>query len=145
MTDFRSQSDLSCAPRKIQTPTLVPIPDESFSSDALNDHKAFTFNAETGFLALPFYSWNNYDTGIYTYDVQESGITLGPILHLNEENNDYEGQAKRSVYIGDNLFGVSRCRITSGLIDDPSPVISTVPLFTTGSCDDFDNYYYGWD
>jgi hypothetical protein len=129
-------------------PTLVTrlnFPDSSFTSEALGDHKAFTFNDETGFLALPFFSWNNYDTGIYTYDVQETSIAKGPTLYLNEESGYNEDTARRSLYIGDNLYGVSRCRITSGLIDDPSPAIATLPLFTVGSCDDFDNYYYGWD
>ncbi len=129
-------------------PTLVTrllFPNDGYSSVATSSHKALTFNPETGFLALPYYTYNSYDTGIYTYDVQETGIEQVGQLQLNGGNGVDEGQALRSVYIDENLYGISRCRITSGWLDDPSPAIDTLSLSTIGSCDDNGNQWYGED
>ncbi len=129
-------------------PTLVTrllFPDEQYESAGTSNHKAFTFNAETGFLALPFLNYDNHDTGIFTYDVQETGITKLGTLHLNAGIEDKEGTALRSIYIDDTLYGLSRCRITSGHISDPDPAITTLPLFNKGSCDDYGNQNYGED
>ncbi|MCP4602863.1 MAG: hypothetical protein GY847_20495 [Proteobacteria bacterium] len=125
--------------------TRLLFPNTSYSSAAAYEHKALTFNPKTGFLALPYHNQENNDTGIYTYDVQETGITQLTALHLNEGRDDNEGGASRSIYIGDYLYGISRCRITSGPIDDPSPAIATLPLSTIGSCDDYGNEYYRWN
>ncbi|MCP4676174.1 MAG: hypothetical protein GY854_11835 [Deltaproteobacteria bacterium] len=125
--------------------TRLLFPDDRYSSAGTSNHKAFTFNSETGFLALPFINNDNHDTGIFTYDVQDTGITQLGTLHLNAGIEMDEGAALRSVYIDDTLYGLSRCRITSGYLTDPEPAITTLPLFNKGSCDDYGNQNYGSD
>jgi hypothetical protein len=129
-------------------PTLVTrlmFPDDGYSSAGTSSHKAFTFNSETGFLALPFLNYDTHNTGIFTYDVDETGIIQLGTLHLNAGVEMDEGSALRSVYIDDTLYGLSRCRITSGYVDDPDPALATLPLFNKGSCDDYGNQNYGED
>ena len=128
------------------SPTLVSrlfFPDWEYSSAAVYEHKAFTFNSESGMLALPFYEYQDNDTGIFLYDVQESGVTLTSTLQLNGGSSFYEGAARRSAYIGDYIYGISRCRITSGTLSDPSIAADTIELFNVGSCDDYNDWYWG--
>ncbi len=127
-------------------PTMVSrllFPDWEFSSAAVYEHKAFTFNSESGMLALPFYEYQDNDTGIFIYDVQESGVTLTSTLQLNGGSSFHEGAARRSAYIGDYIYGISRCRITSGALSDPSIAADTIELFNVGSCDDYNDWYWG--
>ncbi len=127
-------------------PTLVSrlfFPDWEYSSAAVYEHKAFTFNSESGMLALPYYEYEDNGTGLFLYDVQVSGVTLTSTLQLNGGSDFYEGAARRSAYIGDYIYGVSRCRITSGNLSDPSVATDTIELFNVGSCDDYNDWYWG--
>jgi uncharacterized secreted protein with C-terminal beta-propeller domain len=128
------------------SPTLVShlfFPDWEYSSAAVYEHKAFTFNSESGMLALPYYEHQDNDTGIFLFDVQESGVALTSTLQLNGGSSYYEGAARRSAYIGDYIYGISRCRITSGTLSDPSVALDTIELFNLGSCDDYNDWYWG--
>ena len=70
----------------------------------------------------------------------------------NDPQNWDEGQAQRSAYIGDVLYGISRCRITSADIDDPSVSLDTIKLYTGDWCDQYGSgngtgidWEEGWD
>lgn len=129
-------------------PTLVSRLFLDGDSEAVNDHRAFTFNEETGFLALPYWGYGNMDnwiSGVRTYRVSADGIVEGGMLQMQNEQIYDEGAVRRSLYIGDYLYGLSRCRVTSGLLDDPSPIASTLELFTAGSCDDYGYWDVIWE
>jgi hypothetical protein len=126
-------------------PTLVErlyFPDGSEYSAAVDDHKAFTFKAETGMLALPYTGWDG-NTGVYIYDVDETGIDHTGTLAVADIEESV-GHVVRSAYIGDAIFGISRCRVASAALADPSVIIDTVELYTSSTCDDY-GWNGGWD
>ncbi|MBN2803372.1 MAG: beta-propeller domain-containing protein [Deltaproteobacteria bacterium] len=118
---------------------------DAYYSSALYDHKAFTFNSKTGYLALPYTGWMNsyYDTGIKTFNLTESKITENASLKFySDETGNTETEAMRSLYIGDYMYGVSKCRIVSATIADPASVVQSLPLFNSASCVESNYYYY---
>ncbi len=122
-------------------PTLVerqPLVGEGYESTALYEHKAFTFNPETGELLLPFYDWSNA-TGVLRYLVTEEDIDLQGTLRMGGDIS-VEGPARRAMYNGDAIIGVSACRLTSAMRSDPSEVISSIPIWDD-ACE-FPNWYY---
>ena len=122
-------------------PTLVerqPLVGESYESTALYEHKAFTFNPETGELMLPFYDWDNA-TGVLRYVITEEEIDLQGTLHMGGDIS-VEGPARRAMYNGDAIIGVSACRLTSAVRTDPSEIISSIPIWDD-ACE-FPYWYY---
>ncbi|MCP4599643.1 MAG: hypothetical protein GY847_03735 [Proteobacteria bacterium] len=119
---------------------------EGLESVALDDHKAITFDASRELLALPFHGWmwneyrDRYDTGILLYNVSSQGFEQAGELSLLDitadeyfENN--EGAAQRSVFIDNTLYGISRCRITSADLDNPSQMLHTLILYAGSHCE----------
>ena len=122
-------------------PVLVerqPLPGENYESVALYEHKAFTFNSETGELFLPFYDWDA-STGVLEYRVTEAGIDLAGILKMGGDVS-LEGPARRAMYNGDAVIGVSACRLTSARLSSPSEIISSIPIWDD-ACE-FPSWYY---
>ncbi|MDJ0763214.1 MAG: beta-propeller domain-containing protein [Myxococcota bacterium] len=123
-------------------PTLVErqqLPFYSYETTALYEHKAFTFNPETGELLLPFYDWEGEDTGVLIYDISEANIGLRGTLAMGG-TPEGEGPARRAMYNGPNVVGVSACRITSAPLVDPTQVISTLAIYED-ACD-FPGWWY---
>jgi uncharacterized secreted protein with C-terminal beta-propeller domain len=122
-------------------PTLVER--EQLDSDqetaALYEHKAFTFNSETGELLLPYYDWNNR-TGVLLYNITESAISLSGALTMSSDVS-IEGPTRRAMYNREALIGVSVCRITSAELEDPSQVISSISIYDD-VCEIPGWYYY---
>jgi uncharacterized secreted protein with C-terminal beta-propeller domain len=129
-------------------PTLVErlyFPNGSEYSAAVDDHKAFTYNSETGLLVLPYTGWDG-NTGLYLYDVATDGIDHSGTLAVADVGGSV-GHVVRSAYIGEAIFGISRCRVVSAALDFPSEVIDSVDLYTTSSCDDYGfggDDWWGW-
>jgi hypothetical protein len=123
-------------------------------STALDDHKAFLLDAKRDLVLLPFSGWTwdewseSYMTGIMLYDVSASGFAdAGRLNLMDEQDGDYwsEGPARRSAYIGDTLYGISRCRITSASVDEPGTPLGTVALYEGSYCDEWGSSGDGWD
>ncbi len=122
------------------------------NSVALDEHKAVTFDDSRDLLALPYHGWvwdeyqEEYDTGIMLYNVSANGFeSAGDLSIRDPENTSYynnEGSAQRSVFIGDILYGLSRCRITSATLDNPTESLDTLALYTGDSCN---NSGASWD
>ncbi|MBN2342009.1 MAG: beta-propeller domain-containing protein [Deltaproteobacteria bacterium] len=131
---------------EFSNPTLVQrfFLGESEWTSALYEHKAFTFNSETGYLAIPYSNWGTqFDTGIRTFNVSEAGIAATDRLSFFDAAvEDYEAEAQRSMYIGDYMYGMSRCRLASASIATPSVAVDTVALFDGEFCEDYYYYYY---
>ena len=136
-------------------PTLVErfmFQDEysDLNSVALNDHKGFTFYTSRNLLAIPYdgwiYSWQRegYETGIFLFNVDTDGFTVAGNLALSG-TQEYEGAAMRSVFIGDILYGISSCRITSCNLNTPSDEIDSLKLYTGDYCDNGYDNEPGWD
>ncbi|MBN2719299.1 MAG: beta-propeller domain-containing protein [Deltaproteobacteria bacterium] len=121
----------------------IPLGTDAWSA-ALYDHKAFTFNPETGFLALPFSGWTDgFQTGILTYKISEGGIEPRGTLNMATEDDSYYSEALRSMYIDEFLYGMSRCSIGSAPIDSPESITSSVALFDGENCaGDLYPYWY---
>ena len=130
------------------TPSMVerlPLA-EGYDSAAVYEHKAFTFLADADVLSIPFsgyrydLAYNQFTTGILLLDVDKTeGFSGAGQLNMVDESQG-EGPASRSLVIGDVLYGVSKCRITSALLSDPGSVLDSLPLYTGSSCDY--GYYY---
>ncbi|MCP4197173.1 MAG: hypothetical protein GY762_08485 [Proteobacteria bacterium] len=120
---------------------------EGYDSAAVYEHKAFTFLAEQDVLSIPFDGWNygvsqsRYMTGILLLGVDKTtGFDqTGQLIMRNSDT--YEGRAQRSVVIDDVLYGISKCRITSASLSNPSSVLDSIPLFSGSSCE-YGNYYW---
>ncbi len=119
------------------------IPSGQYSdlhSAAIDDHKGFTFDANKELLAIPYHNWyNRYDTGIYLFNVSLDGFTEAGMMQLGGQ--EMEGDAQRSLLIGETLYGISQCRITSADYKNPKETLDTLKLYTGNYC----NRYYGGD
>ncbi len=109
---------------------------DNYYSSALYEHKAFTFNPKTGYLALPYTGWGkDYETGIKTFTLTKDKIKEEKSLDFyTEKNASQETEAMRSLYIGDYMYGLSRCRLVSAPIDNPSAKAASLPLFDGAGC-----------
>ncbi len=127
--------------KQFDNPELVerqPLPGAYYQSAALHEHKAFTFNSETGELLLPFHdNGENMRTGVLLYDITDEGIGLAGTMEMGGEP-DIEGPARRSMWNGNNLIGVGACRITTAPLANPTQVISSIPIWED-SCE-----FPGW-
>ncbi len=128
-------------------PTLVERqPLAVWQSPALSDHKAFTFDAKRNLLALPYIDWDeDGSTGSFLLHVDTTAINLLGRLRLAvfDGNDMYdESPAKRTAFMGENLYSVSRCRITSAALAAPAIALHSTPLFAGDHCQDYDYYYY---
>ncbi|MCP4601287.1 MAG: hypothetical protein GY847_12315 [Proteobacteria bacterium] len=115
-------------------PTLVERLDLQGRSPALRDHKAFTFSSSRNLLAMPFHQGLS-DTGILLYHVDETGIDPAGAMNLGGDETN-RSLAQRSVLIDNTLYGLSRCRITSALITDPTSQLDTIQLYEGSSCNE---------
>ena len=113
-----------------EKPALVerqPLVGQDYQTAALYEHKAFTFNAATGELFLPFYDWD-VSTGVLRYQIKEDGISLLGTMQMNGSLS-VEGPARRAMYNNDVLIGVGACRITTAELDTPSQIISSIEIY----------------
>lgn len=111
------------------------IGERGTSSEALYDHKAFLFSKEKSLLVMPVSlvednKWNAFQ-GAYVFGIDlENGFVLkGTITHSNatEEDEeyyyyDYLSQVRRSLYIDDVLYTISRSMIKMNSLDDISEI-----------------------
>ncbi|MCP4674213.1 MAG: hypothetical protein GY854_01570 [Deltaproteobacteria bacterium] len=136
-------------------PTLVErvFPGENsgnygdMNSASLDDHKAFYFDADKELLALPYHGWtydeynDGYDTGIILYNLSQNGFEDAGQLSLDDSNSSpyyySEGAAQRSAFIGNTLYGISGCRITSADLSAPAEALDTIALYTGTECNEY--------
>jgi len=111
------------------------IGERGTSSEALYDHKAFLFSKEKSLLVMPVSlvednKWNAFQ-GAYVFGIDlENGFVLkGSVSHSNatgEEEEyyyyDYLSQVRRSLYIDDVLYTISRSMIKMNSLDDISEI-----------------------
>jgi uncharacterized secreted protein with C-terminal beta-propeller domain len=126
------------------------LPLENGHSEALYNHKAFTF--WQGMLAVPFESWDydgNYATELALFDVDvESGITeKGRIDHSqfydigSEYSYCYPGGVRRGVFIEEYVYSVSNGGVAVNDTSDLSQVAAVnLPSFDLASA--CEGYYY---
>lgn len=126
--------------------------DYGSSSTAINDPKAFLFSKEKNLLVIPAvvrksdltdrYSSKAEVAGSAVFKVDATGFELkGYVDHRSESqkssNYYYAGDAKRSLYIGDNLYTISDNYLKVNALNDLKEVKS---LNLPGG-----GRYYGWD
>lgn len=120
-------------------------------SEALDNHKAFSFDAKRNLLFMPYHGYwfadeykEGFNTGILVFGVGLNGFTDNGALSLMGDGVDErsESNAKRSAYIDDTLYGISRCRISSAPIDNPANTLDTIKLYTGDWCNDYGNGGY---
>ncbi len=116
---------------------------ESWSSEALREHKAFLFDKSKNLLVIPVeleYYWREptgFRQGAYVFNVSTSSITLkGRITHM-QENWDYSRRIRRSLYIDDILYTISEKEIKSNALSDLHELGSVEFPIEEG-------YYYIW-
>jgi uncharacterized secreted protein with C-terminal beta-propeller domain len=117
-------------------PTLVDrhFFDSDESTPALWNHKAFTYAAPLGLVALP-YTVGTWQSGVRLIDVGADGLAPRGDLALGGSEGAV-APAIRAHVVGDTAYAVSRCRITSAAIDAPAAALATAALFEGGTCDD---------
>ncbi|MDE4907219.1 beta-propeller domain-containing protein [Methanogenium marinum] len=121
-------------------------------SEALNDHKAFLFDASRGILVLPVHeivkvpvtgkSYDAYSTkywqGAYVYGLTpETGFVLkGTVTHNADPQSGYywgsPDSVLRSLYMDDVLYTVSRTKMVISGLEHPEMVYGTVTLPISG-------------
>jgi len=90
------------------------------NSQAMWDHKAVLFDAESGTLAIPITSYDkgwNYSSSIMVFDVNQT--------HVGVRGQVFAGSMEylmRAQYIGDFLYSISDSTIRVNLMSDLSPV-----------------------
>lgn len=115
-------------------------------SDALYEHKAFNYFAETGMLAIPFTDWQSWETGdrwwttfvsqvrVFHIDV-DAGITSKGALDMYDvyrTTNDniwspfWSPWVRRSVMADDYVYAISDAGIRAGKIEDAVTPVSTI-------------------
>ncbi len=109
-------------------------------SVALQEHKAITFAPDGKTFALPYHVWSSrFETGLLLFSFEPHAISFEGRLNLEAPGSeDYEAMARRAVFIGQNVFAVSNCRISSASVDDLSDPVSSIALYSGQRCDDFD-------
>jgi uncharacterized secreted protein with C-terminal beta-propeller domain len=145
--------DVSDVENPKQIHSLV-VGDRGTDSFALQDHKAFLYDAEKELLVLPIYlyevdesqttqpeweTWPAYGTptfqGAFAWHVTlENGFEeIGKVTHIDEEIDlksgyyyDYSYQVKRSLLIGDVLYTLSDKRLMANDLMDELKEIATV-------------------
>ena len=105
------------SPEEVST---ILIPGWS-SSQALWDHKAVLFDAQTGTLALPITSYDNrswnFSSCVMVFDVNATHVGIrGEVLM------DQREYLMRAQYIGDYLYSISDSTVRVNLLSDLSPV-----------------------
>ncbi len=117
-------------------PTLMQrmeLPGWGYLSAAEYDHKGFTYSPSREILSLPFQDYTSGNTGLLLYHIDELGIALeGEMLLGGAEQA--KSPAQRSVMIGDAVYGLSRCRITSADISNPTTPLDSIPLYEGSYC-----------
>ena len=112
------------------------IGDRGTKSEALDNHKAFTFWAEKGLLAIPVDLYEHqtqplhpYSTGTHTFSglyvyrvtIDEGFEYLG---RINTDSYSYYGNWLRGVFIGEDVYAVNEEAVRSANIDDISGTLN---------------------
>ena len=116
------------------------------SSDALNDHRAFLFDAKRNIMVIPVsevLSEKQYERGYgytremwygaYVFDVSEDGFDLkGKVEHEQDRDERYywysPHNVKRSLYLDNVLYTISEREIVMSDLDDELDEIDTIVL-----------------
>jgi uncharacterized secreted protein with C-terminal beta-propeller domain len=109
------------------------FPTAAHESTALHDHKAFTYSGSRELLALPYFDFGSSDTGVLMYAADELGLDLHGTLLLGGSEGSIS-PTQRAVFVGDNIYGLSRCRITSAATESPSTTLDSVPIYDESTC-----------
>lgn len=121
------------------------IGDRGTTSEALYNHKAFTFWAENSLLAIPVdvfehetepdYPWGygtHTFTGLYVYRVTiENGfVFLGRISTDSASGQDYyySSDWNRGVFIGESVYAVKSDAVRSAIVEDIEASVNTLIL-----------------
>ena len=93
------------------------IEGDNVYTEALHNHKALLFIKEKGILAFPISISTGpksafYGTEILTVDL-ENGIQEKGRIVSDETGSDYKKYIDRVIYIGENLYNISKSRIVS--------------------------------
>ena len=116
-------------------------------SEANHEHKAFTYYADRGLLAFPFYGWDSFDGNVATLEVfsvsAESGfakvgsIDHSPLMYSEPCEYDwvdacygYQPELRRGVFIDDFVYSISHGGVMVHSTSDLSTAVATVPLPT---------------
>ncbi|MGD9159986.1 MAG: beta-propeller domain-containing protein [Desulfobacteraceae bacterium] len=109
------------------------IGDRGTNSEALDNHKAFTFRAENGLLAIPVRLYEHqgqpnfpYSYGELTFDglyvyritIEEGFEYLGRISTNDNPNITYNNLGLRGVFIEEDVYAVNEEAVRSSNIDD---------------------------
>ena len=103
-------------PREVGT---VVVPGWS-SSQAVWDHKAVLFDAQTGTLAIPITSYDgegNFSSSIMVFDVNATHVGVRGVVRADQME-----YVMRAQYIGDFLYSISDSTIRVNLMSDLSAV-----------------------
>ncbi len=117
-------------------PTLVQrmeLPGWGYLSAAEYDHKGFTYSPSRELLSLPFQDYNTGNTGLLLYHIDEFGVGLEGEMPLGG-TEQASSPAQRSVMIDNEVYGLSRCRITSADISNPTTPLYSIPLYEGSYC-----------
>ena len=121
----------------VANPTEVSkyiIGERGTSSEALYDHKAFLFSKEKNLLVLPVSlvedgKYNAFQGAyVFSLDLENGFVLRGTVSHSNatgEEEGyyyDYLAQVRRSLYIDDVLYTISRSMIKMNSLEDISEI-----------------------
>jgi uncharacterized secreted protein with C-terminal beta-propeller domain len=127
-------------------------------SEALYNHKAFTYFAEKGMLAFPYTSWGNGVSGEYSYkstlqlfkvSIDQGFSALGEVDHskfyttTTTQNycGGYELSVRRGVFLEDFVYTISNGGITVNSTAQLGTELSSVSL-PQPPAEEFQCYYY---
>lgn len=115
---------------------VIPNHSDSTWSEALYDHKAFTYFAARGLLAIPIggYSSQTSVSRLQLFDIsKEAGISERGAISALE--TDFDGrwwdwwnanQIRRSVFADDYVYAIQKNGVIASHIDSPENAIATV-------------------
>jgi len=116
---------------------------ESGYSEALYNHKAFTYDERLGMLAFPFTGWNTFDGSmrssleLFRVSLTDGFASLGSVDHSaffaggNEYGycGGYYGvDVRRGLFIEDHVYSISYGGVIASSINSPSVAVASVPL-----------------
>jgi inhibitor of cysteine peptidase len=90
------------------------------NSQAMWDHKAILFDAQTGTLAIPITSYDqswNYSSSIMVFDVNATHVGVRGVVPADQME-----YVMRAQFIGDFLYSISDSTVRVNLMSDLSPV-----------------------
>ncbi|MBI2378572.1 MAG: beta-propeller domain-containing protein [Deltaproteobacteria bacterium] len=131
--------DVSSFANPVEAFTTI-VGTNSGTSEALDDHRAFTWFAEKGLLAIPYSDWSGSPQGfssevrVYGVDVAD-GFSFKGALSMNDVyagvelwQSWYAPYARRSILADDFVYAISDVAIRSASLSSLSTPIATVIL-----------------